>query len=249
MQATKTTTKTEQFTGTVTEAKLVEATVYGIDYSANEKYAKALKVTLQANDGRMVQFYSPSVKVTISCPARCPIAVVICEENDWIEKVQRQGEHKIVGDTLQSRLKLGDLVTVTGRVKAAYNNSKSVTINCIKLVELVSLGGRLPQKEYTYSPGDFLVTYNAKGERVRDEHKTNNGEIWSCKRVINEVLENGHSFSVPLAAIDSLKGNAADLDGYWLNQLLASQETYCLACWLDSRREKPFNKKQATDIY
>jgi|GEM_PF-6164803 len=37
MQATKTTTKTEQFTGTVTEAKLVEATVCGIDRSARRK--------------------------------------------------------------------------------------------------------------------------------------------------------------------------------------------------------------------
>lgn len=241
----KTASKTQEFTGTVTEARLVEATVYGIDYSAKERYARALKVTLQTEDGRTVQFYSPSVQIVISCPAGCPIAVVFCEENDWIKKVQRQGEHKVVGENLESRLKLGDLVTVNGRIKASYNNDKSVTINYLKLIELTPFGGQLPQKEYAYNAGDYLITYNAKNERIRSEHKANGGFSILAGDRLDETLEKGYSFHIPLAAIDALRDNPSDPDGYWLNQLLASQETYCLACWLDSRKEKPVIKKKA----
>lgn len=156
--ATKIASKSQEFTGTVTEARLVEATVYDIDYSAKERHAKTLKVTLQTKDGQMVQFYSPSVQITINCPAGCPIAVVICEENDWIKKVQRQGEYKVVGENLESRLKLGDLVTVSGRIKASYNSGKSVTINHLKLIELTPFGGQLPQKEYAYNSGLAIIS-------------------------------------------------------------------------------------------
>lgn len=243
---TKTARKTQEFTGTVTEAKLVEATVYGIDYSAKERYAKALKVTLQTKDGRTVQFYSPSIQVVISCPAGCPIAVVICEENDWIKKVQRQGEGKVVGENIESRLKLGDLVTVSGRIKASYNNGKSVTINHLKFIELVPFGGQLPQKEYVYNPGDYLITYNAEGEHIRSEHKANGGFSILAGDRLDEVLEKGHSFHVPQTTIESLQDNPSNPDSYWLNQLLRTQETYALACWLDSRREKPVVKKKVT---
>ncbi len=240
--------KTQEFTGTVTEAKLVEATVYGIDYRAKEQYAKALKVTLQAEGGQTVQFYSPSVKITVSCPAGCPIAVVFCEENDWIKKVQRQGEHKVVGENLESRLKVGDLLTVGGQIKASYNNGKSVTINRLKLIDLVSLAGRLPQKDYAHNSGDYLAIYNAKSERIRSEHKANGGFGVLAGNRLDEVLEKGHSFHVPEAAIESLQNNPSDPDGYWLNQLLTSQETYALACWLGNRREKPAIKKKVAVI-
>lgn len=240
---TKTASKTQEFVGTVTEARLVEATVYGASYGTGERYAKALKVTLRAEDGCIVQFFSPSVKVTIGCPAGCPIAVVICEENDWIKKVQRQGEYKVVGEKVESRLKLGDLVTVSGRIKASYN--KSIAINYIKLVELVPFGGQLPQKEYAYNAGDYLITYNAKGERIRSEHKVDNGFAVLTGRVLSEALEKGHSFYTPLKSIEALRHNPSDSDGYWLNRLLTTQKTYCLACWLDSRKEKPVIKKKA----
>ena len=242
----KTAIEAQEFTGTVTEARLVDATVYGISYSAKERYAKALKVTLQTEDGRIVQFFSPSVQITIACPAGCPVAVVICEENEWIKKVQREGEKKVVGENLESRLKMGDLLTVSGRIKAGYNGNKSVTINYIKMVELVPFGGQLIQKEYAYNSGDYLLTYDAKGERIRSEHKANGfGDVERYKQ-FDEIMKKGHSLLVPLTAIDSLRDNPSDPDGYWLNRLLTSQETYCLACWLDNRTEKPVIKKKVT---
>lgn len=241
---TKTATKTQEFTGTVTEARLVEATVYGIDYSAKERYAKALKVTLQTEGGQIIQFYTPSVRITINCPVGCPIAVVICEENDWIKKVQRQGEHKVVGENLESRLKLGDLVTVSGQIKASYNNGKSVTINYLKLIKLTPFGGQLPQKDYTYNSGDCITVYDSTNRRVDTLHKSLKWGRLDGRKELEEVLDKGHAFAIPLDAIERIKDSDSDPDGYWYNQLIKDQLIFCLGCWLDNRKEKPVIKKK-----
>ena len=236
---TKAIAKTEQYTGTVTEAKLVEAIVYDIDYSAKECYAKALKVVIETESG-VVQFFSPSVEVTVNCPRGCPIAVVICGENDWIKKVETQ-QDKVIGERLVPRLNLGDLVTVSGRIKKS--SGKCLTINYVKLVEHIPHGGQLPQKEYAFDDGDCITVYDASNQRKDTIHKNLRWEYLNSQ-TLAEILEMGYSFRTPPDAIERTKNNPTDTDGYWYNQLVNSQKTYTLGCWLDNRREKPVIKKR-----
>lgn len=124
---TTTATKTQQFIGTVVDVRIVEATPKVCDDFYSRR-AQALRITMETDDGK-VEFYTPSVNMYTS---RENSRDILCAENDWLQAVNIAKEG--INQHPQSRLNIGDKITVSGRVKKVNNDS--ATINYVKLVNV-----------------------------------------------------------------------------------------------------------------
>lgn len=106
-------------------------------YSNAEHHDISLRITVETEDGTY-WFYTPAVDRWISCPPGCPIAVFGQDGNDWIEEMSghadRNGQKQTGGG---HKVKVGQKITVTGRVKRA-STKWGTQLNYVKLVSVLA---------------------------------------------------------------------------------------------------------------
>lgn len=241
----KTIPKTHQvWEGAVTSVNMVEGqnfNRYPDKYKSigSSTYLKCLKIEIKTSTGETIQFWTPSIEYRVVCPPGCPVAITTVDESDWIkaQPAPKQND-KQSGDVPVPAVGLGDLISVSGKVKSTFCNT--TIINWVRLQELIPHGGLSVFKgiEYQDNPGDTVIYLTAN--RMISTHYLTVGsdrEFLENTLSIEELLKVGYTEMQP--AYRFLDGKIIESKGY------------ALACYLGNRREKviaPILKKSTKTI-
>ena len=89
-----------------------------------EHYDISLQITLKAEDGQRYCFYTAAAHYTVTTSG--PFTVAIITPNDWIAKSEERWDcegfagARGFGHKYESRIKVGDTLSIEGRVKNAH---------------------------------------------------------------------------------------------------------------------------------
>lgn len=131
----KTTTETVTVTGVVERAELLKQTPFRPLYYGDirERYEYRLDVALRLEDGQAVYFKSPAGRMSVGAAPGIAVVVYSVEggAREWMREERPTGDAgacatpgKPNTNHLVPLVKVGDTITVTGRVKARKTSRK-----------------------------------------------------------------------------------------------------------------------------
>lgn len=109
----------------------------------NEYYSLYLDITLRLDDGTAVYFHSPRAEMSV---ANCPVCAIVLYDlpgrsGDWMREINTESRVAAVGrpntNTVEPTVKIGQRITISGRVKADRVSKAGRPYKVLNYVKLV----------------------------------------------------------------------------------------------------------------